>query len=115
MNILFLCVGNACRSVIAEELFNKYSKKFKAISSGIKPSSKVDEKTITVLNEIGINIENKKPKLIDLNKKYHIVITIGLNDCPVVPTKKLIEWNIEDCKGQTIEKFRELVKEMEEI
>lgn len=113
MNILFLCVGNACRSIIAENLFNKYSKKFRAESSGIKPSSKIDENTIVALKEVGINVSNKKPKIFDINKKYDIVITMCGLSCPIVPTKKLIEWNIEDCKGKSLEKFREIRNEIE--
>lgn len=36
-----------------------------------------------------------------------------LNGCQIVQTKKLIEWNFEDCKNQPIEKVKHLIKEIE--
>ncbi|MCK4440563.1 MAG: arsenate reductase ArsC, partial [Sulfurovaceae bacterium] len=39
-NILVLCTGNSCRSIIAEALINKYLDGINAYSSGVKPSGR---------------------------------------------------------------------------
>src|SRR4051812_2153625 len=60
--VLFLCPHNALRSVIAAALFNQ-----KAIgvargeSAGTEPDDRVNERTIAVLREVGIEVGDEKP------------------------------------------------------
>lgn len=66
--ILFVCTGNSCRSVMAEGLFKHYMKgreaEFSATSAGI---SAIDgyyatEETIRVMREEGIDVSNHRTK-----------------------------------------------------
>jgi arsenate reductase len=109
--ILFVCIENSCRSQMAEALFNSMTKDAIAESAGIKPVEKVDKMAVKVMKEIGIDISNKKPKMLtaEMNEKFDIIVTMGCMDvCPVTPKEKTIEWNIEDPKGKSIEEYRKI-------
>jgi protein-tyrosine-phosphatase len=98
---------------MAEAIFNSLAKNAVAESAGIKPASKVDERAIEVMKEIGIDISNKKPKLLSRDKEYDIIVTMGcMNGCPVTPKEKTIEWNIPDPKGKDIDEYRKVRDEI---
>lgn len=61
--ILFVCVENAGRSIMAEAFFNKYTpKNFQPISAGTKPASQVNPLVIQAMKEVGIDLSLKKPQ-----------------------------------------------------
>jgi len=110
MKILFVCVENACRSQIAEGIFNYSAKdKHKAFSAGISIAREANPLVIKVMEEIGIDISGQKPKLIDLEmvKDMDKVISMGCIDgCPTIRIDE--NWEIEDPKDKGIEKFRKI-------
>ena len=115
-NILFVCVENARRSQIAEAFFNNLARGLAvAASAGDKPASKVDEKAVEVMKEIGIDISKQRPKPLTLKmvEEASVVITMGCgaNVCPTVP-KQTEEWRIEDPAEKSITKFREIRNEI---
>jgi len=84
--------------------------KIEVFSAGSNPSSKVDQTAIEVMKERGIDISSQKSKgFNDLpSKSFDYVITMGCGDvCPFVPAKERIEWEIEDPKEKSIEKFKQ--------
>jgi arsenate reductase len=89
--VLFLCISNSCRSQMAEGLVNHYlKKKWKAASAGTKPAGEVHPLTIKVMNEIGIDISESKPKSPEKfrKKRFDRVITVcddAAEECPVWP------------------------------
>ena len=113
-NILFVCVENAGRSQMAEAFFKKYAKnQFHVISAGTSPSSHLNPVVVSVMNELGIDLENQKPQLLsssmieDSNK----TINMGCMDkesCPSLFVKDVDYWNIEDPKGKSIEDVRKI-------
>lgn len=114
--VLFVCVENACRSQMAEALFNKLANgKAIATSAGTKPSKHVDSKAVAVMQEVGIDISRPKPKLLtaDMVKEADKVVTMGCGAsvCPVLPVETE-EWQIEDPSEKSIEKFREIREEI---
>jgi len=109
--VLFVCRENACRSQMAQGFFNTSITNTWAESAGIKPADKVDTIAIKVMKEVNINISQKKPKILTskMNDEFDYIITMGCIDrCPITPKEKTIEWNIEDPKGKTIEKYRDV-------
>ena len=110
--VLFVCVENARRSQMAEAFLNKLAKGHAvAVSAGEKPASKVDEKAVEVMKEIGIDITKQRPKALTMKmvKDADLVVTMGCGAdvCPVVP-KRVEEWKIEDPAGKLVAKFREV-------
>ena len=113
-NILFVCVENAGRSQMAEAFFKKYAKnQFHVISAGTSPSSHLNPVVVSVMNELGIDLENQKPQLLsssmieDSNK----TVNMGCMDKESYPSlfvKDVDDWNIEDPKGKSIEDVRKI-------
>lgn len=57
-SVLFVCVGNTCRSQMAAAIINnKFSGRWQAISGGTKIEGERDARTRLVLQEIGIEAE----------------------------------------------------------
>ena len=102
--ILVLCVGNSCRSQIAEGFINaRLSDKYEAFSAGNKPSV-VNPKAIKVMAEAGIDISQNKSKHVDTFKgqEFDIVITVcddkDGGSCPIFAGKAAqhLHWPFQD-------------------
>ena len=112
--ILFICVENAGRSQMAEAFFRKYMPKgFEAISAGTKPSTKVNPIVLQAMKEIGIDIENQTPKHISqqIISESDKAINMGCMDkesCPALFMKDILDWQIPDPKGKSIEEVRKI-------
>ena len=117
--ILFVCIENAGRSQMAEGFFNKYAPKgFKVLSAGTKPQSKINPTVIQVMREIGIDISKQKSKEITegMMRSSEPIVNMGCMDksfCPAIFLPNVIEWTLEDPKGKSIEKVREIRDEIE--
>lgn len=114
--VLFVCVENACRSQMAEAIFNRLaSGRSNAVSAGTKPADRINPNAVKVMEEIGIDISAQRPKLLTskMVNEADIVITMGCgaDACPVV-LKEVEDWKIEDPSGKSIEKFREVRDEI---
>jgi arsenate reductase len=110
--ILFICVENACRSQMAEGIFNHLAKgKHKAFSAGTSVAKDVNHLVIEVMKEIGIDILKNTPKVLtpEMTKNMDRSISMGcINGCPLVKIDE--DWAIEDPKDKGIEKMREARK-----
>ncbi len=86
--ILILCTGNSCRSQMAEGLLKSFDKELEVYSAGTRPAEKVHPKAVLVMKELGIDLSENYPKLVDefLNMEFDYVITVCGNakeNCPV--------------------------------
>jgi arsenate reductase len=112
-NVLFVCVGNAGRSQMAEAFFNHLAgEKAKASSAGTDPANIIDPTVVQVMKEVTIDISSNRPKKLtaEMLTQADKVITMGCgteNICPAsfVETE---DWELEDPKSQNIEKIREI-------
>jgi arsenate reductase len=103
MNILFLCTGNSCRSILAEATFNALAPKgMQAISAGSKPTGEVHPRSIAMLKREGIATEGYHSKSWDnLPVTPDIVITVCSNaageTCPAYLGKVVrAHWGVDD-------------------
>ncbi len=118
--ILFVCVENAGRSQIAEGFFNKIAPEgYRAISAGSKPVSQINPIAIEAMKEVGIDISNQKSKDIteDMMRNSTKIVNMGCMEkesCPTLFLHNLIDWNMEDPKGKSIEKVREIRDQIEQ-
>ena len=117
-NVVFVCVENAGRSQMAEGFAKRFGKDhIEAWSTGSKPSGKINETAIEVMNEHGIDISAYRSKgLSDLpDVKWDYVVTMGCGDaCPFVPSKGRSDWDIPDPKGRTKEDVRNICRQIED-
>ena len=103
MNILFLCTGNSCRSILAEATFNALaSNGMKAMSAGSKPTGEVHPRSIALLKREGLSTEGYHSKSWDnLPVIPDIVITVCGNaageTCPAYLGKVVrAHWGVDD-------------------
>lgn len=122
MKVLFVCIRNTARSVIAEAIFNSAAKIWKAESAGIEKAERVDENVAEFLRRRGLKPKDKPRSIEEVNlEDYDLIVTVcEESSCVVLPTsKKMIHWHIEDVAGKdfaTIEKaFNEIKKKVEEL
>jgi len=109
LKIGFICIGNSCRSQIAEGFAKKYGNGlFDVFSAGTHPASKVSENAVTVMKEKGIDISGQYPKGLEkIPQELDIVITMGCGvECPYLFSDYRQDWDLEDPVGMPIEKFR---------
>lgn len=112
--ILFVCVENAGRSQMAEAFFRKYMPKgFEATSAGTKPRTQINPIVLQAMKEIGIDIENQTPKhishqIIDESAKTINMGCMDKESCPALFMKDILDWNIPDPKGKSIEEVRKI-------
>lgn len=112
--ILFVCVENAGRSQMAEAFFKKFMPKgFEVISAGTKPSDKVNPIVLQAMIEIGIDMKNQTPKTISqqIISESEKTVNMGCIDqesCPALFLKDVLDWQIPDPKGKSIEQVREI-------
>lgn len=110
--IVFVCVENARRSQMAQGFAEALGQgKVEVYSAGSKPSSSIDPLVMEVMKEKGIDLSGKRPK--SLNElppvEMDYLVTMGCEEtCPAVLTKNIIEWEIPDPKGKTIDDYREV-------
>jgi len=88
MKVLILCTGNSCRSQIAHGLLQSFDKHLIVCSAGTEPAKQVNQKAVSVMKEIGIDISSHYPKLVDtyINDEWDYVITVcdhANETCPV--------------------------------
>ena len=113
-NILFVCVENAGRSQIAEAFFKKYApEKFNVISAGTTPSSQLNPLVVTVMQEIGIDLDEQVPKLLSNNMIASSFKTINMGcmdkeTCPSLFVKDVIDWSISDPKEKSLDEVRKI-------
>ncbi|HPD95018.1 MAG TPA: arsenate reductase ArsC [Tenuifilaceae bacterium] len=92
MRILILCTGNSCRSQMGEGFLKSFDSKIEVYSAGTKPALQVNPTAIKVMAEMGIDISQSKPKMVNqfLTDKWDYVITVCDNaneTCPVFTGK----------------------------
>ena len=71
MKLLFVCVGNSCRSQMAEGIARSLG--HEAASAGTHPATVVSSNAVLACAEIGIDISNQQPKSVD-----NFLLTIGI-------------------------------------
>jgi protein-tyrosine-phosphatase len=118
--ILFVCVENAGRSQMAEGFFKKYAPEgYEAISAGNKPASQINPNAVEAMKEVGIDISKQTPKVLtsEIISNSFKNVNMGCMDkieCPVLFMTNSLDWNIEDPKGKSIEKVRQIRDEIEQ-
>ena len=108
--VLFLCVHNAGRSQMAAGFMEKLSGgKVEVLSAGSAPKDSINPIAVQAMAEEGIDISNKKPKVLtnDVVHESDVVITMGCGDaCPFYPGKRYEDWVLDDPAGKDIAQVR---------
>jgi arsenate reductase len=116
---LFVCVHNAGRSQMAAAFFNLYADpaRCEAVSAGTQPADHVHPAVVQVMREIGIDLSSRRPcKLTDnLAKRASLLVTMGCGEsCPMIPGLRVVEWNLPDPKGRSLDDVRAIRDDIHE-
>ena len=116
--ILFACVHNGGRSLAGKVLTEHYAAGAVDVrSAGSEPGSSLNPAVVEVLHERGLSTDGEAPKLLtrDGIVEADIVITMGCGEaCPYVPGKRIVDWELQDPKGQDIDTVRRIVAQIDE-
>lgn len=116
MNVLFVCVANSGRSVMAERLFREAAQgRHQARSVGSEPGSAPHPQVVEALREVGIDASDHVPRPLDaeaLKWADVAVSTCSEEVCPVTPGVRRISWVFEDPKNLPLERVREIRDEI---
>jgi arsenate reductase (thioredoxin) len=113
-HVLFVCLHNAGRSQMSKSLFDRAADgRHTSESSGSRadPTGRVHPEVVEVMNELGIDLSQRKPRRLtrEFAQKADVVVTMGCGDeCPYIPGKRYIDWDLEDPKGLPLEQVREI-------
>jgi protein-tyrosine-phosphatase len=108
-HVLFVCVGNQGRSVIAERLFREAAgAHHEARSAGAAPGREVHPEAVAVLAELGVDASDHVPRKLDetLMEWADVVVAACDGVCPVVPGKRNENWHLPDPMGLPLAEVR---------
>lgn len=109
-HVLFVCLQNAGRSQMSQALFERAAAgRHSAASAGTTPAGAVHPEVVAVMAEAGIGLRDRRPKMLtmELAEQADVVVTMGCGDeCPVIPGKRYIDWELPDPKGRPVEEVR---------
>ena len=118
--VLFVCVENACRSLMAEAMFNRNpTRGWRAISAGTQPSSAPNPRTEEMLREVGLQLPSHPPQLLteEMLAASGTVVTMGCLDSASCPARlKVVEvrdWALPDPATLDDAGFRQLRRELQ--
>jgi arsenate reductase (thioredoxin) len=108
--VLFVCLHNAGRSQMSQALFERAARgRHTAMSAGTTPCDWVHPEVLEAMAELGIDISDRTPKLLtrELAEQADVVVTMGCGDeCPFIPGKHYLDWDLPDPKGRPVEEVR---------
>lgn len=101
--VLFVCVENACRSLMAEAMFNAIAPPgWMATSAGTAPARAPNPRTGAMLEEIGLSIPTHSPQSLTSERMVDasVRITMGCLDdasCPArLKSLGVVDWGLPD-------------------
>jgi arsenate reductase (thioredoxin) len=109
-SVLFVCLHNAGRSQMSAALFEQAAEgRHTASSAGTTPAERVHPEVVEVMREIGVDLSDRVPRGLtpELAERADVVVTMGCGDeCPYVPGKRYIDWDLPDPKGRPLDEVR---------
>ena len=105
-HVLFVCLHNAGRSQMSRALFEREAAgRHTAASAGTTPAERVHPQVVEAMRELGVDLRDRRPQLLtrQMVEQADLVVTMGCGDqCPYLPGKRYIDWDLPDPKDQPI-------------
>jgi len=114
--VLFVCIGNCCRSQMAEGFANHYGKDVLiATSAGLAPTPVVAQETIQTMLDKNIDISHHYPKKFDPLEAKEMDLIVNISGF-VLPGKLQVteeKWTVVDPYGESMEVYAESANDLE--
>jgi arsenate reductase len=105
--VLFVCIGNSCRSQMAEGFARKYGGTIvEAYSAGTDPATEISSVTKKVMAELGIDLAGHGPKGLEVLTLGQFDVVVNMSGRPIQSRFPVREWNVEDPIGQPDHLYR---------
>ena len=113
--VLFVCIGNSCRSQMAEAFARAYGADIMEVqSAGVSPATYIAPLTKQTLGERNLTIDDHFPKGMDLMRRQQFDVVVNMSGFPLgLPGARLIEWTVPDPIGQTEAVYRTVATQIE--
>jgi len=115
-HVLFVCRQNAGRSQMSQALFERAAGgRQTAASAGTRPAERVHPEVVEAMGELGIDLADRQPRALDrtLAEQADVVVTMGCGDeCPYIPDKRYVDWELQDPSGLPLEEVRAIRDEI---
>jgi arsenate reductase len=116
--VLFVCVENAGRSQMSAALFERAAgSRHEGRSAGTRPAERVNPDVVEAMSELGIDISGNVPQRLEREQAEwaDVVVTMGCGDeCPYIPGKRYLDWELRDPKGLALAEIRTIRDEIAE-
>lgn len=117
--VLFLCIGNACRSQMAEAIArHKASDVIEASSAGLVPFGHIPSTTLEALRERGISVDGQSSKMLRAEDVSSADLVVNMTGRPgasifekLLP--KVEDWDVGDPYGSDLVVYRQIREEIE--
>jgi len=108
--VLFVCLHNAGRSQMSQALFERAAAgRHKARSAGTRPADRVHPEVVEAMGELDVDLSGRSTTRLtrELAEWADVVVTMGCGDeCPYIPGKRYLDWDLPDPKGRPLEEVR---------
>jgi len=109
-HVLFVCLHNAGRSQMSRALFDLAGAgRHTSESAGTDPADQVHPEVVEVMRELGIEVADQRPRRLsaEMAERADVLVTMGCGDeCPYIPGKRYMDWDLADPKGRPIAEVR---------
>jgi arsenate reductase len=109
-HVLFVCIQNAGRSQMAQALFERAAEgRHAGRSAGSRPAAHVHPEVVAAMRELDVDVGANAPHRLDADDMAwaDVVVTMGCGDeCPFIPGKRYVDWELADPAGRPLEEVR---------
>jgi arsenate reductase len=116
--VLFVCIGNCCRSQMAEGFAREYGgDTVAAESAGLAPAGMVVEETIRAMAQRRVDVSNQYSKAFRLDEANECDIVVNMSGLrmPEGVLAPVLEWDVRDPIGQTDEVYAKVRDQIESL
>ena len=115
--VLFVCIGNSCRSQMAEAFARAYgSDIILARSAGVSPSTIIQPLTRQVLGERNLSVDDHFPKGMEIVRDEPFDLVVNMSGFPLaIPAPRVVAWEVPDPIGQEETVYRTVASQIEAL
>ncbi len=113
--VLFVCIGNSCRSQMAEAFARAYGADILEVhSAGLSPATMIAPLTKQILAERNLNVDSQFPKALDFVKREPFDVVVNMSGHPIaLPNARVLTWIVPDPIGQKDTVYRSVASQIE--
>ncbi len=115
--VLFVCIGNACRSQMAEAFARTYgSDVIQAASAGLQPCQMVSPATVEYMREKNIDLDHCRPKgLEETGADFDLIVNMSGYPLPAGISAPVRVWKVDDPIWLPPERHRQVRDQIERL